>query len=248
MNSSLSTLAAAAALSLAALTPVQAQQTPAPKSQATPPSIVIPKAAPAKVAPKTLGGKAAAGNMLTREELRACMKRLDDVNTSAKDLEQRRAALDREKDDLVKSGDALKAERADADAKLATVRDWEVRVRGVSTQIEAFNQRTKASEELTPAQRQALVPELEAERERINKARAVLADEEARVVPAYQSAVKSYNERALARDASVSSWNERNKSLNEVATKQEDDRKSWLSECANRPYREDDEIAIKAGK
>jgi septal ring factor EnvC (AmiA/AmiB activator) len=215
----------------------------------TAPKIVIPSAPAAKTAsPKTLGGKAPVGKMLTRDELRICLKRLDGVNASSKDLEQRRAALDKEKDDLVKSGDALKADRADADAKLAAVRDWEGRMRAHGTEIEAFNQRLKAADEGPRNKREELAKELDAERERLAKARLPLSEEEARVVPAYQNTVKAYNDKAQARDAVVSDWNGRNKTINEQSAKQEDERSAWLAECANRPYREDDEIAIKQGK
>jgi len=46
----------------------------------------------------------------------------------------------------------------------------------------------------------------------------------------------------------IATWNERNKALNDEALKADEERQSWLGECANRPYREDDELAIKAGK
>jgi chromosome segregation ATPase len=212
------------------------------------PQIVVP-AAPAKPsAPRTLGGKAPVGKMLTRDELRTCLKQLDDVNTGSKELEARRAALDKEKEDLTKSGDALKAERAEVDTKLAAVREWEQRMRAHGGEIEAFNQRLKAAETAPANQREALGKELDAERERLTKSRAPLAEEEARLVPAYQNAVKGYNDKAQVRDAQVADWNNRNKSVNETAAKHEDARSSWLAECANRPYREDDEIAIKRGK
>lgn len=235
----LSALAVTASLALLSL----------PGASQTAPKIVMPAAPAVKAAgPKTLGGNAAVGKMLTREELRTCMKRLDGVNVSTKDLEQRRAALDKEKEDLVKSGDALKAERADVDAKLAAVRDWEGRMRVHGTEIEAFNQRVKAAEEAPRSKREELAKELDAERDRLAKARVPLGEEEARLVPVYQSAVKAYNDKALARDAIVADWNGRNKAINELSLKQEEDRSAWLSECANRPYREDDEIAIKQGK
>ncbi len=224
-----------------------AQNAPA-KPAATPPQIVVPSA-PAKAAgPRTLGGKAPVGKMLTRDELRACLKRLDNVNTASKDLEGKRASLDKEKDDLTKSGDALKAERTNVESKLAAVRDWEGRMRTHGAEIEAFNKRLKDTESAPSKDREALGKELEAERERLNKARVPLTDDEARVVPAYQNAVKGYNERAQARDAVVAEWNNRNRAINDSAAKHEEDRSSWLSECANRPYREDDEIAIKRGR
>ena len=215
----------------------------------TAPKIVVPATPATKAAgPKTLGGKAPVGKMLTRDELRTCLKRLDGVNAGGKELEQRRAALDKEKEDLVKSGDALKAERADVDTKLAAVRDWEGRMRAHGTEIEAFNQRMKAADEAPRAKREEMAKEFDAERERLAKVRAPLTEEEARLVPAYQNAVKTYNDKATARDAVVADWNTRNKAINEQSAKQEDERSLWLTECANRPYREDDEIAIKQGK
>ena len=55
----------------------------------------------AKPAGKTLGGKAASGGkLMTRDELRSCLKRLDDVNQSGKGIEVQRPALDRERDEL----------------------------------------------------------------------------------------------------------------------------------------------------
>jgi chromosome segregation ATPase len=228
------------ALALALSVPLAAAQTA--------PQIIVPSAPAKSAPPRTLGGKAPVGKLLTRDELRACLKRLDDVNTNSKDLEGRRAALDKEKDELTKSGDALKTERADVDVKLAAVRDWEGRMRSHGSEIETFNQRLKAAESAPANQREALGKELDAERERLNKARAPLADEEARLVPAYQNAVKGYNEKAQGRDAKVADWNARNKTINETAAKHEDERSSWLAECANRPYREDDEIAIKRGR
>jgi Skp family chaperone for outer membrane proteins len=215
----------------------------------TPPKLVMPAAPAAKAAgPKTLGGKAPVGKLLTRDELRTCLKRLDGVNVSSKELEQRRVALDKEKEDLVKSGDALKADRADVDTKLAAVRDWEGRMRAHGAEVEVFNQRMKAAEEAPRAKREELAKEIDAERERLGKARVPLGEEEARFVPVYQNAVKSYNDKALARDAVVADWNGRNKAINEQSLKHEEDRSAWLSECANRPYREDDEVAIKQGK
>lgn len=236
-----------AALAVLALSPLHGA---AQNAAVTPPKIVVPDAPAVKKAagPKTLGGKAPVGKMLSRDELRACLKRLDGVNTSTKDLEQRRAALDKEKEDLVKSGDALKAERADVDAKLAAVRDWEGRMRAHGAEIEAFNQRLKAADEAPKAKREEMAKEFDAERDRLGKARVPLGEEEGRVVPAYQSAVKAYNDKAQARDAVVADWNGRNKAINEVSLKHDEERSAWLGECANRPYREDDEIAIKSGK
>jgi chromosome segregation ATPase len=226
-----------------------AQQSPTapPKSKAQAPSIVLP-ASPAPRT-KTLSGKGATGGkVLTREELRSCMKRMDDVTAGHNDLQQRRAALDAEKDEVVNGGEALKAMKADVEAKLAAVREWQQRMRAHGGEIEAFNQRVKALEQAPARERDSLSKALEADRERLNKMRAGLVEEESRLVPPYESSVRAYNERALARDARVSDWNARNKAVNESSTQLEIDRAEWATACANRPYREDDEIAIKAGK
>lgn len=225
---------------------VSAQSAPA-KSTATPPQIVLPSA-PAKSGPRTLAGKAPVGKMLSRDELRACLKRLDDFNAASKDLESQRTALDQEKDELARAGDALKAERADVDARTQAVKQWQERVKAHGAAIEAYNQRVKAANESKPADPQALAKELDAERQRLNDARGPLAEEETRLLPAYENAVKTYNEKAKARDARVDDWNARNRALNERAGTQETERSAWLSECADRPYREDDEIAIKRGR
>lgn len=241
-------LTLAAALAVAAGPAAMAQQPAQPKSQAKPPSIVLPAAS--KAAPtKSLGGKAApGGKMLTRDELRSCMKRLDEVNASGKDLQQRRTALDAEKDELLKSGETLKLAKAEVEAKLAAVREWEGRMRAHAAEIETFNRKSKEVEAAPRNQREELSKALDVDREAINKVRATLTEEEARLVPAYQDGVRAYNQRALARDAQVNDWNGRNRVLGDAATKNESDRTDWLTECANRPYREDDEIAIKAGK
>jgi hypothetical protein len=244
-------LIAVACLVAAAPAAVLAQSAPPAKSQAKPPSIVVPQSAPSKpAANKSLGGKAASGKLLTRDELRTCMKRLEAINTGAKDLQWRRTALDAEKDGLAKSGEALKTERADVESKLAAVREWEGRMKTYGAEVTAFNTRMAEAPDskLSASEREARVKALDAERERLGKARDPLAAEEARVVPAYQTAVAAYNSKAGGRDALVADWNARNKAINDESLKQESERTGWLLECADRPYREDDEIAIKAGK
>ena len=227
-----------------------AAQTAQPAKPAAPkgPSIVIPQA-PKAAPPRTLSGKGQpAGKMLTRDELRTCLKRLDDINAATKQLEGERSTLDRERDELMKEAEAIRPLRADVEVKLAAVREWEGRMRTHGAEIEAFNKKIKEFEEAPRTKRDELAAVLEPERDRLTKARPPLVEEEARVVPAYQAAVKVYNERALARDGKVNDWNARNKTTVDAAVKHDEERQAWLTECANRPYREDDEIAIKSGK
>lgn len=202
-----------------------------------------------KAAGKTLGGNAApSGKLMSRDELRACLKRLDDLNLAVKELEAQRPALDRERDELKTTGDALRAERAEVDARLAAVREWEGRMRSHASEIESFNQRSAAVQEAPRGQQEGLIAALNLDRERLQKVRQALGAEEASLVPAYQAQAKGYNERAVARDAKVTDWNARNTRAVEASVKQQETRALWLNECANRPYLEDDEKALKAGK
>lgn len=223
----------ALALALVAA-PLQAQTTAA-------------KPAP-KAAGKTLGGSGSSGKLMSRDELRACLKRLDGLNLAVKELDAQRPALDRERDELKTAGDALRAERAEVDSRLAVVREWEGRMRSHASEIESFNQRSSAVQEAPRGQQEGLLAALNLDRERLQKVRQSLGAEEASLVPAYQAQAKGYNERALARDAKVTDWNARNTIAVEASVKQQEARALWLNECANRPYLEDDEKAIKAGK
>lgn len=203
----------------------------------------------AKPADKTLGGKpTGGGKLMTRDELRTCLKRLADVNQSGRDVEAQRPALDREREELKASGEALKVERAEVDRTLVAVREWEGRVRGHSVDIESFNKRSASVAELPRGEQQKVTDELKVERERLQKVRESLAVDEAKLVPVYQATTKAYNERAVARDAKVNDWNARNTAAVDAAVKQQEARALWLNECANRPYLEDDEKAVKAGK
>ena len=177
-----------------------------------------------------------------------CLKRLDDLNQGVKELDALRLVLDRERDELKASGEALKSERAELDLQLPPIREWEAKVRVQATDIEAFNKRNDALAEAPRNQREKLAQELVIERERLEKAREALAAEEAKLVPAYRASAAAHNDRIAARDAKVNDWNARNAAAVDASAKHQDARALWLSECANRPYNEDDEKAIKAGK
>ncbi len=203
----------------------------------------------AKPAGKTLGGKApAGGKLMTRDELRNCLGRLDDFNARVKDIEAQGQALERERLELKAAGDGLLAEHANLERQLAVVREWESRMRAYAVDVESFNRRNVEAQAAPRIQQEKLAKDLTTERDRLEMVRATLAADEARLVLPYKSAATSYNERALARDAKGADWNARNAASVDASVKQQEDRALWLKECANRPYLEDDEAAIKAGK
>jgi hypothetical protein len=75
-----------------------------------------------------------------------------------------------------------------------------------------------------------------------------LVAEEAKLVPAYKASAAAHNERVTAQAAKATDWNARNTAAVDASVKQQEARALWLNECSNRPYLEDDELAIKAGK
>ena len=235
MTFRISTLAAAS-LCLAFAAPVAMAQSTAAKPAPKP-------------AGKTLGGKAAGGGkLMTRDELRGCLKRLDEVNQAAKGIDSARPALDSERDALKASGEALRAERTELDRKLVAVREWEGRVRAHAVEIEAFNQRSAAVERAPRNQQEKLFEELKGDRERLLKTHEMMAADKAVLVPAYRESEKSYNEHAVVHDAKVSAWNQRKSAIDAQSVAQQEAHALWRNECFNRPYLEDDEMAVKAGK
>jgi chromosome segregation ATPase len=187
----------------------------------------------AKPANKTLGGKApAGGKLMTRDELRSCLSRLDDFNARIKEIEAQRLVLDRERAELTAAGEALLAERASVDRQIAAVREWETRTRAHAVEVESFNKRSAEAQAAPRGQQDKLAKDLAADRERLEKTRETLAADEARLVPPFRAAATSYNERALARDAKVADWNARNAAAADASVKQQDDRALWLNECA----------------
>lgn len=200
--------------------------------------------------PATLGGKAAkpGSKLMTRDELRMCLSRSAVLSQGAPVIEAQRVTLDRERAELTQSAEALKADRAEIDRRLATVREWEVRMKAHAQEVEAWNKRAADYKDAGRKATQVQGKELDADRDRLQMTLALLAAEEKLLVPAYEESVKQFNTRAAQRDQRVEDWNQRNARAADASQRHNDDRNDWLKECADRPYREDDEKAIKAGK
>jgi hypothetical protein len=121
-------------------------------------------------------------------------------------------------------------------------------MRVYGAEVESYNKRSAEAQEASRLQQERLAKGLAADRERLEKTRQALAADEAKLVAPLKVAATAYNDRALARDTKVADWNARNAAMADASVKQQGDRALWLNECANRPYLEDDEAAIKAGK
>jgi chromosome segregation ATPase len=198
----------------------------------------------------TLGNAKAGAKLLSYDELSQCLKQRDELGQRKPRLEAERTKLDGERAELQQIDESLKADRAKVDKLNETAADIAKRGKELSQQVADYNDRAAAFERSPPSgptgdrQRRAL----ERDRIALDKAAADLEAERAAVGPNADQLVKTYQARAAQRDASATEWNTRNAALAKSANAYEDELATWKSDCEGRPYREDDEKAIKAGK
>jgi len=209
-----------------------------------------PAAKPGEGNTKSLGSGSGGGPLLTREELRACLNQGASIRTRTTDLDAQRGALNAEKEAIAAEQQSLREARApidamkpQADALNERMKTFKVRVDDWTARVNEFNAAEKTG---VWADRQQKA--LQKERKEIEAERAVLDAERDRMAAASKDVVGSYNERAAALETRVKGWNQRNEDLNKASVALENEREKWITGCADRRYREDDEIAIKAGK
>ncbi len=227
-------------------------QTPQPKPAPVKPA---PAAKPAAATPaadnRTLSGKdPASSKLLTREELRACMKQRDGLGVRLNELDTARTKLDAERAALGQEQAALKTERenmagmrSEIDAMNARTKAFQEDVDGWNKRVAAFNESKQTG---SAAEKQRV--ELNEFGESLKKRQAALQTERDSILGKGDSAVKGFNAKAAGLDQKVAEWNERNGKLNAEAEKTKTERETWGSECGDRRYREDDEKAILGGK
>jgi chromosome segregation ATPase len=195
-------------------------------------------------------GNTGTGKLLTREELRSCFKRRDDLSARLADLEAQRKALDTERDAITQERTALAAERDGVKQKTDAVAALEPRLVAFKQKVDDWQARVTAFNDAgrvgVMADRQRA--ELQREQAALNATQKELEAERVSVTAAAQESINAFNTKAGAVEARASDWNARNGKLNEATQTASDDRQSWVTECANRRYREDDETAIKRGQ
>jgi len=216
---------------------------------------------PAQVGSKTLsfGGEAenqpSAGaaklSIMTRDELRSCLSNKVSIRTRLETLDADRAPLEAEKAAIAAEQQAFRDERAimEAEQKTAT-EDLSTRFNAFSAKVEASNARVKAFD---TANRSGTAADRERraigdERTALEKERTELEVDRNRVNERLKERVAAYNAKAQVVDQRVAQWNDRNDKRSGNAEGLAAERSEWVAVCSNRRYREDDEIAIKAGK
>jgi chromosome segregation ATPase len=214
--------------------------------------------APAKAASaadgKTLalgGGSGGTGKLLTRDELRACLAQEETIRKRLEAHEALRAPLDQEKAQIGKDQDALRTERAGVDALKTRADAFSARARSFTTRVETWTKGVEAhnaNKNGSGAAYEKNLAALNKEREDITREQAELEAERKAIQDTTMSTVTAYNAKAQALDTRVQDWNQRNGQWNEASAALETERKGWVGSCADRRYREDDEIAIRNGK
>ena len=243
-----------ASLTLAQTAPVKPAAKPA-GTPSTTPAAAVP-ARPAAADGKTLslsggsGTVAVSGPVLTRDELRACLKQEESIRPRLATQDAGRDPIDQEKQAITADQQTLRAERAPLDELKQKAEQFTVRTKDFGTRVQSWNERVEAhnASKTTGAAYDRNQAQLNKEREEIAKERTDLEAERLRLTALNEELVRVYNVKALAVDARVAAWNARNSAWNETTAALDAQRKAWVSSCADRRYREDDETAIRQGK
>ena len=198
------------------------------------------------LAQKSLGGGSGSGPVMTREELRTCLKQQATLKTQVEQYEQEKAAIERDKADIQSTQKAIDAERGGVQADAAKINDVNARTEALSKRVSEWNENWQAFEK---ANRSGPMAERErrrllSEKRSMEKEEKDLADERAALGDASGGA-SQVNSKVDALNARTVAWNERNKRVVKMGEDLTQERDLWASECGNRRYREDDESAIR---
>jgi chromosome segregation ATPase len=201
----------------------------------------------AQSAGKTLGGKAPQGKLMTRDELRACMKERQSQQTLAAGLEKRRADIAAEVEAVNRQKAEVQVERDAYNAKVAEGQAFTNRVKAHGERVAQYNQRVKEFQDHPPKDAQLVRGQLEAEGEAVAQADAAIKAEASKW-DATESTRTALNEHVQAQQAAAAAAIEHRRALNDDITAYDQSLAQWTLRCGDRPYREDDEKAIRAGK
>jgi uncharacterized protein (DUF3084 family) len=199
---------------------------------------------------KTLSGKGGSGKVMTRDELRACMKQQETLGTRKAELESRQAGLTSQRAQIQAETDAIKADQEALSSGKGQVDSLNERIAAFQTRAKALQDRREEFERLGRSG-----PAADRERRLLDKEAADLKKEEGDInaaregiVNTSQASADKLNARVQAQQEKAQAWNDQNKKLTADQQAYEDERIAWIDNCGNRRYREDDEKAIKAGK
>lgn len=199
---------------------------------------------------KSLDGKArAGGKVMTKDELRACMKQQDELSRQRTDVEARREAMNKDRDAIQAENESLKTEQASFKERSSKVKEYNDRMSAFAARVDAYNAAQTELAEMRPgpfADRKRR--ELDKEKVELSRIDAQNKAEGDTMKTGLEKDVNALNARVDAQSKRATEWNTRNKALDDEASIYEDKRIDWKLNCGDRRYREDDEKAIRAGK
>lgn len=210
-------------------------------------------AAPAQqpgVAGKALNGEAPAqGELLSRDELRACLKEQQEQHQQAAALERRRGELGQEAATVRQQLAEVQADRLAFGGWQRASEAFKQRLQQHGQRVVLFNQRVKAFQEtaLTAKGAERERGEIEAEAEALARADADLKAEGAQLDATIAQARTALAAKAQAQAAAASAANTGNQRFNEEVQAHEAALAGWKVRCGSRPYRTADEGAVRAG-
>lgn len=198
---------------------------------------------------KSLDGKATGGKVMTKEELRACIKQQDELAKIRAGVETRREALNKERDAIQVDTEALKAEQAAFKDKNAKIKEFNERMAAFAVRVEEYKKNVEelAEEQAGPGANRKR-RELEKELVAIKKQEVLNKAEGDAIKGTLEADANALNAKVDAQSKRAADWNIRSKAADDAASAYEDQRIDWKLNCGDRRYREDDEKAIRAGK
>jgi len=206
-------------------------------------------AAQAGVSGKALGGNAPAkGAVMTRSELKACIKEQRAQTAQAEALEKRRGQLDAEAAAVRKEAEAVKADREAYQASIADAKALTERLKAHGERVAQYNQRLKELQDNPPkgaaAERERAA--LEAEGQAVSQADDAIKAEAMQFKGMQDMLRRELTSNVEAQAAAASAANAHSKAFNDEVTAYEASVEAWKQRCGNRPYREADEKAVRA--
>jgi chromosome segregation ATPase len=192
--------------------------------------------------------KGSKGAIMSKEELRTCLAQKDAVDKRRGEVTTSNEQLTRERDALQQTGAALRAEGSQIEQRNNAIRALAERNREHQAKVQDWNGRAAKLKDAPRGDQEKLLAELNAEKDGLQKSFDALKAEQAQLTTGYSEQVTAYNTRAEEHARNVEALNTRATQLTAQSEAEARDRDAWRTTCADRRYREDDEIAIKRGK
>jgi len=192
--------------------------------------------------------KGSRGAIMSKDELRACLAQKDVVDKRRGEVVANNDQLTRERDALQQTGAALRAEGAQIEQRNTAIRALSDRNREHQAKVQDWNGRAAKLKDAPPADQERLLAELNAEKDGLQKSFDTLKAEQTQLSAGFNELVAAYNARAQEHARNVEALNTRATQLSDQSQAEARERDTWRTSCADRRYREDDEIAIKRGK